>query len=97
MNVTVDASVIVAVILNEPSKAKLLDLTQGAELLSAPSLTWEIGNALTALIKRRRIDPGQAQIALESFAMIPIRLADVDLEPAVSLAARHNVYAVDFA
>jgi len=54
----------------------LLERTQGAELLSAPSLSWEIGNARTALFKRRRIDLVQAKSALESFAQIPILSLD---------------------
>ena len=95
MDITIDASVVMAVILNGPSKATLLDRTHGAELLSAPSLTWEIGNALTVLFKRRRIDVGQARAALKSFELIPIRLAEIELEPAVELAEQHNVYAYD--
>ena len=56
MDLTVDASVIMAVILNEPSKPQILEATKGAELLSAASLPWEIGNALSALFRRRRIN-----------------------------------------
>ncbi len=95
MDITVDTSVIMAVILNESTKAALLNRTQGAELLSAPSLTWEVGNALTALFKKCRIDLVQARRALESLKQIPIRLAEIDLELAVALAERHNVYAYD--
>lgn len=84
-----------AVILNEPSKPKLLRRTRGADLLSAPSLPWEVGNALTALFKRGRIDLGQARVALESFERIPVRLIEVDLERSVELAEQHSLYAYD--
>ena len=84
-----------AVILNEPSKATLLERTQGAELLSAASLPWEIGNALTALFKRRRLDLHQARAALKAFDRIPVRLAEIEIEPAVELAEQHDVYAYD--
>lgn len=95
MDLTVDTSVVMAVILNEPSKSGLVDVARGAELLAAPSLHWEVGNALSALLKRRRIDLGQAEAALESYKSIPIRLAEVVLRPSVSLSAKHGVHAYD--
>ncbi len=95
MDLTVDASVVMAVILNEPSKPKLLEATQGAELISAPSLPWEVGNALSALFKRRRIDMAQAELALESFRQVPVRLPSLEIESSVVLAERHALYAYD--
>ena len=95
MDLTVDASVVMAVILNEPSKPELLEATRGAELISAPSLPWEVGNALSALFKRRRIDMAQAELALESFRQVPVRLPSLEIESSVVLAERHDVYAYD--
>jgi predicted nucleic acid-binding protein len=95
MDLTVDTSVIMAVVLNEPSKAALVATTKGAELLAAPSLDWEVGNALSALFKTQRINLTQARIALESYDRIPLRLADVDLEASVALADKYGVYAYD--
>lgn len=95
MDLTVDTSVIIAVVLNEPSKAALLEATRGAELLAAPSLHWEVGNALSALFKKRRIDLAQAKAALEAYDQIPLRFARIDLEESVVLADKYNVYAYD--
>lgn len=95
MDLTIDASAVMAVILNEPSKPNLLEATRGAELISAPSLPWEIGNALSALFKRRRIDLAQAELALQSFREIPVRLPSLEIESSVVLAERHDVYAYD--
>lgn len=95
MDLSVDTSVIMAVILNEPSKPFLLDRTRDAELQSPPTLPWEVGNGLSALFKRDRISLGQAKAALESYRRIPIRLAEVDLEVAVTLAKDHGIYAYD--
>ena len=95
MDLTVDASVIMAVILNEPSKPKLLETTQGAELLSAPSLPWEVGNALSPLFKRRRSDLAQPELALKSYRQIPIRLPPLEIEGSVALAEQYAVYAYD--
>ena len=95
MDISVDTSVIMAVILNEPTKPALLRATEGADLRSAASLPWEVGNALTALFKRKRIDLAQGQKALESFEAIPLHLAEVDLWEAVKLGHEYGVYAYD--
>ncbi len=95
MDLTVDASVLMAVILNESSKPKLLEATRDAELISAPSLPWEIGNAISALFKRRRIDMAQAEVAMASFRRVPVRLPSLEIESSVALAERHDVYAYD--
>jgi len=84
-----------AVILNEATKRRLLTLTRGAELQSAPSLPWEVGNGITALFKRGRIGLRQAGQALDSLARIPVRLADVDLGAAVEMAHEFGIYAYD--
>jgi predicted nucleic acid-binding protein len=95
LTVTADTSVIMAVILNEPSKPRLLERTRTSELLSAPTLHWEVGNSLTALFKRARIDLEQAKKALESLRRIPVRLAEIDLEASVELAKEQGIYAYD--
>ncbi len=95
MNLTVDTSVIMAVILNEPSKAALVDATEGTELLAAASLHWEVGSALSALFKKRRIDLAQARAALESYERIPLRIAEVELGASLALADAYRVYAYD--
>jgi predicted nucleic acid-binding protein len=95
VEISVDTSVIIAVILNEPTKPRLLDVTLDAELQSAPSLPWEVGNALSALFKRGSLNLQQARKALDSFVAIPVRLADIDLEGAVEIADAFNIYAYD--
>ena len=95
MNIVVDTSVIIAVIANEPEKAGLIRRTQGAELLAPRSLHWEIGNAFSAMLKRRRVTLEQAKSAIESYRQIPLNLVDVDLVQAIDLGSRLNIYAYD--
>jgi predicted nucleic acid-binding protein len=95
LEITADTSAIMAVILNEPSKPVLLERTRDAELVSAPTLPWEVGNSLTALFKRARIDLDQAKRALLSFREIPVRLAEIDLETSVEMAKEQGIYAYD--
>ena len=49
MLLVVDTSVLLAVVLNEPSKAELVRLTTGAGLIAPLSLHWEFGNALSSM------------------------------------------------
>jgi len=95
MEITVDTSAIMAVILNEPSKPRLLEQTRGATLISAPTLPWEVGNSLTALFRRMRVDLDQARAALVSFRKIPVRLVEIDLVTCVEMAKEHGMYAYD--
>jgi len=95
MEITVDTSVIMAVLLNEPSKPRLLELTEDRELVSAPTLPWEVGNSLTALFKRDRLDLDQAQAVLKSYEQIPVRLVEVDLKTCVTMAREQGMYAYD--
>jgi len=93
--VVVDTSVIIAVIANEPEKAALVARTQGVELLAPGSLPWEIGNAFSAMLKRKRVTVEQASAAVAVYQQIALTLVDVDLAQAVGLADRLNIYAYD--
>lgn len=77
MDVLVDASVIVAVIANEPEKDTLIELTKGARLVAPHSIHWEIGNAFSAMLKRKRITLEQARKAIAAYKKIPIKLVDI--------------------
>jgi predicted nucleic acid-binding protein len=50
MEFVVDTSVIIAVIVNEPSKPALIRATQGVDLLAPSSVHWEIANAFSAML-----------------------------------------------
>ena len=91
----IDTSAILAVIAEQPEKAELVRLTRGAALVAPPSVHWEVGNALSAMFKRRAIGMDEALTLLESYAEVPIRFIDLALKQAVELSARLNVYAYD--
>ena len=95
MALVVDTSVILAVVLNEPTKARLIQLTTGADLIAPRSLHWEIGNALSAMLKRKRITEGEAQDALLEYQKIPIRFLDVPLDATLRIVAQYRIYAYD--
>jgi predicted nucleic acid-binding protein len=95
MEITIDASAVLAVCLNESSKAELVSLSKGASLVAPNSIHWEIGNAISAMLKRDRIDLKEAKACLASYREIPIKLVDVDLYQALEIAIRHRMYAYD--
>jgi predicted nucleic acid-binding protein len=54
MNILMDASAIITMVINEPEKDLIINLTKDVELLFPEMVPFEIGNALTSL-KRRKI------------------------------------------
>jgi predicted nucleic acid-binding protein len=95
MDITVDTSALIAAVGNEPSKARIVELTKGHNLVAPSSVHWEIGNALSAMVKRERITLPQAQACIDSYLEIPIRLIDVDLKQSLALVKQLRVYAYD--
>jgi predicted nucleic acid-binding protein len=95
MEIVIDTSALLAVVGEQPEKAELVRLTRGAALVAPASVHWEVGNALSAMFKRKSIDLDAALGLLDAYAAIPIRLIDVALKQAVELSARLNVYASD--
>ncbi len=95
MEIVVDASVIIAVIVNEPDKYRLIELTQDADLLAPNSIHWEIGNAFSAMLKRKRVTLEQARQAIQEYGKIPIQFVDIELEQALEIADELGIYAYD--
>ena len=95
MSLVVDTSVIISVVTNETHKAKLISVTEGEKLIAPRSLHWEIANAFSAMFKRNRISLEQAKKAIEYYSQIKIRFVDIDLNTALNIAFKYNIYAYD--
>ena len=95
MNLVVDTSVIVAILISEPTREKLIHLTRGVDLIAPSSVHWEVGNALAAMLKRKRISIAQVRTVIAAYSAIPIRLVEVDLLEAMEIVAAHGIYAYD--
>ena len=95
MDIVVDASVIIAVVANEPKRDTLIGLTRGADLIAPHSVHWEIGNALSAMLKRRLATMEQVLAVAAIYHRIPIRYADVELEESLRIANALGIYAYD--
>ena len=95
MKIVIDTSALIAVMSEQAEKAEMIRLTKGATLIAPPSVHWEIGNALSAMFKRKAIALPEAIKALAVYNAIPVRLIDIDLIQAVQLSQQLNVYAYD--
>jgi predicted nucleic acid-binding protein len=95
MIITIEASAIIAVITNEPSKGNIIKATLHSELIAPDSIHWEIGNAFSSMLKRHMITLEQALSALKIYETIPIRFVRIELEPAVKIAEMFGIYAYD--
>jgi predicted nucleic acid-binding protein len=95
MIVVVDSSVILAVALNEPQREAILESTSESDLLAPELLPYEIGNALSAMVRRKRLTSEEALTVIRQVDRIPIRLAAVRLEAALEIAFRHRIFAYD--
>jgi predicted nucleic acid-binding protein len=95
MEIITDASVLVAVIVNEGRRQSLILSSRGADLIAPASVHWEIGNALSAMLKRGRIMPEQVAKAIAAYERIPLRYVDVELDQSLSVAAELDIYAYD--
>lgn len=91
----IDTSAVMAVLLHEPERDRLIRATVGVVLLSPASLPWEVGNALVACVRRRRVSPIDLERAWDAFAAITLRVADVNIGRAMALAIEHDLYAYD--
>ena len=95
MNIVADTNIFLSVVLNEPEKSRIIEQSRDCTLLSPEILLYEIGNALSAIVKRRRLTKSEALKALELVQTIPVRLVQTDVSKSLDLAIRFGIYAYD--
>jgi predicted nucleic acid-binding protein len=93
--VVADTSAILAVLLDEPEKEAVVEATKGCVLCAPASIRWEVGNAATAGVKKRRLTPERARQLVSDFERVTIQELDVEVRRAVDLAIEHGLYAYD--
>ena len=95
MKIVADTNTFLAVALEEPEKKQIIRFTVGKELVAPEVLPFEIGNALTAMVKKRALDPNEVISAWNAVQTIPVELRRIDIQAALGLAVRFNIYAYD--
>lgn len=95
MRVVADANIFLAVALDEPEKSGIIEVCRGRTLTAPEVLPFEIGNALSALMRLDRLSLKEAQAAWKICAAITVELRGVDVEAALDLSRQHGIYAYD--
>lgn len=95
MDIVIDTSAIIAVIIAEPERDGVIVATSGHRLIGPGSIPWEVGNAFSAMLKQNRFTLEEARKGLDIFEDIPIRYVKADLANALRLADERGIYAYD--
>jgi predicted nucleic acid-binding protein len=95
MKIIADTNTFIAVALNEPEKDVIIRLTEGHSLIAPEVLPFEIGNALTAMMKRSALNANEVILAWDMVQTIPVDLRRIDIRAALNIATQHNIYAYD--
>lgn len=84
-----------AVTLYEPERDRIINLSVGHELIAPEVLPFEIGNALSAMLKRQRITQQELSDIWLATQKIPVDLRRIDIPHALEIASQFNIYAYD--
>jgi predicted nucleic acid-binding protein len=95
MKIIADTNTFIAVALNEPEKDLIIRLTEGCELVAPEVLPFEIGNALTAMMKKSVLQADEVASSWEIVQHIPVDLRHIDIKSALKIATNFNIYAYD--
>lgn len=95
MELVIDTSALIAVVTNETTRNQLIAQTQSARLFTPASVPYEVGNAFSAMLKRKRASLEQIWQAVTAYKQIPLRFVEVDLVQALAFAEQLDIYAYD--
>jgi predicted nucleic acid-binding protein len=95
MDVIIDTSALIAVIVGEPERNRIVEITTGNTLIGPGSIPWEIGNAFSAMFKKNRLTLKEAQKGLAIFQSIPLRYIEADFSNVIKLSKNTKMYAYD--
>ena len=95
MRIVADTNAFLAVALNEPERSRIVEMTVGHDLIAPEVLPFEVGNALTAMMKRGALRPGEVVAAWDAVQTIAVGLRATDMRAALGIAAQFGIYAYD--
>jgi len=95
MDIVIDTSAIVAVIFNEPERKAIIKKTTGQSLMGPSSISWEIGNAFSAMFIQGRLTIKEVLKAFKIFEQIPLRYTSTDFSHTLRIVKQANIYAYD--
>ena len=73
----------------------IIRLTEGYDLVAPEVLPFEIGNALTTMMKKNALKTDEVVFAWDMVQHIPVELRRIDIRAALNIATECNIYAYD--
>jgi predicted nucleic acid-binding protein len=95
MDIAIDTSALIAVIIGEPERNRIVQCTAGNTLIGPGSIPWEIGNTFSAMFKQNRLTLNEARKGLVIFDSIPLRYIEPDFVNTLKISKQANIYAYD--
>ena len=96
MEIVLDASAIIAVIIDEPEAQIVINGTKNSTIVSPNIISCEIANALTRMMRKNIIKTKEQMLELiKNFKKIPIKTVDIDLEKTLEIVWNYKIYAYD--
>jgi predicted nucleic acid-binding protein len=95
MKIVADTNIFLAVALDEPERTRIIDISMGYKLIAPEVLPFEVGNALTAMLKRGTLLRDEVTAAWNAVQAISVELCTLDIRRALDLAGRFGIYAYD--
>ncbi len=93
--IVIDASCILEFLLNQNDKDTVIKTVGTAQLVAPNCLPYEIGNAVSKLIKRKLISIYDGLAVYHEFVRIPMRLMEPDIPNSIVVAGETESYAYD--
>ena len=95
MEIIIDTSALIAVIVGKPERDIIVDITTGNTLIGPGSIPWEIGNTFSAMFKQKRLTIQEAEKGVAIFKSIPLRYIEPDFINSLKISKKTNMYAYD--
>lgn len=93
--IVIDASCILEFLLNQESKDFVTQKVGSLNLIAPQCLPYEVGNAVSKLMKRKLITIFEGTAVCHEFVRIPFRFVETDIPEALMIAGNTNSYAYD--
>lgn len=96
MEIVLDTSAIISVIVGEPEGKLVVALTQNSKIVCPSIISFEVANAITRMIRKGIITKkDKIEDILRNFETIPIKIVDKNPRSSLEIAWSYKIYAYD--
>ena len=95
MKIIVDTNIFLAVALGEPEREAIISSSANSKLVSPEILPYEIGNAISKMVRRNLITPSKANQVFSATQKIPVELRPVNIKESLKISSKFKIYSYD--